>query len=145
VFRRLCLGVQPALGRDEDPGAAESDDRAQGQPGEWSDQEWHDRSRCGDQTSKCGVGADVPDPFDDSAATCCAQCEADEVAAEYRPAIVASKSSIATRKEKKVPRIHWRVGSRSLQCIGGNCDPARAHMRPCWQEFAVMCCSTVLL
>ncbi len=102
VFRRLCLGVQPALGRDEDPGAAESDDRAQGQPGEWSGQVWHDRGRCGDQTSKCDVGADVPDPFDDSAATCCAQCEADEVAAEYRPAIVASKSSIATRKEKKV-------------------------------------------
>jgi hypothetical protein len=42
-------------------GTAKSDDRAQGQPGEWSDQEQHDRGRRGDQTGKCSIGADVPD------------------------------------------------------------------------------------
>jgi hypothetical protein len=46
----------------------------------------------------------VPDPLDDPSTPHCAEREAGEIAAEHRPAMIAPKSSIATRKEMKVPK-----------------------------------------
>ena len=83
ALRRLCLDVEPALGRDKDTGASESNDRAQDEPGQWSDPEWHRRSRCYDQASEGRIGADVPYPLDDLSAAHRAQREAGEIGAEH--------------------------------------------------------------
>jgi hypothetical protein len=58
--------IEPTFGRDEEPGKAKPDDRAQDKPGKWSSQERHGCSRCDDQARKGCIGADVADPFDDA-------------------------------------------------------------------------------
>jgi hypothetical protein len=78
ALRRLGLGTQPALGCDEEPGAAEPDDRVQDQPGQWSDQERHSRGPGDDQAGEGVIGADVPDPLDDPSAAQRAQRETAE-------------------------------------------------------------------
>ena len=68
ALRRLGLGVEPALGCDEEPGAAEADDRPQDQPGQRSEQQRHRRGRRDHHPSEGGIGADVPNPLDDRSA-----------------------------------------------------------------------------
>jgi len=83
AFLRLGLGVEPALGCDEQPGAAEADNRPQDQPGQRSDQKRHGRGRGDDEPGEGGVGADMPDPLYDPFAAHRGQCEAGEIAAEH--------------------------------------------------------------
>ena len=68
--------VEPAFGRNEEPGAAESHKCPQNQQGQRSHDEGH-RGGCGDdQPGKGSIGADVPDPLDDPSAVQRGQCEA---------------------------------------------------------------------
>ena len=68
ALRRPGLGVEPTLGRNEDPRAAEPDDPAQDQPWQGPNPERHGRGRGDHEAAERGVGADVPDPLDDPSA-----------------------------------------------------------------------------